>query len=223
MPAGIVGVLAEDLDPSRREAAPLRRALEDRRRLLLELGEERGARGGIRRRHAERLEVRRDRIHGRASRPASRALTMRHVGSPRQIEDRARGAERLEHHAPRDRQAHRFRQLVLAARRQRHIAARVEDALVESPHVHADERARSRAVEIIAARFLDDARQAAAVIDFDRGKAHHAVSRKAALAYQRVGVVRRQPGTVELDRARAATGAGYRLSELRTRNGSRPA
>ena len=206
MAAGVVGVLAEDLDPARREAPPVAARRRGSAPRCFSSSAKSAARdaasAGV---MPSDSKCARDRVHGRGSRPTSRALTS--ATSDRR--DRSstapgRAARRGRRTPLAIASADRFRQFVFAARRQRHIAARVEDALVESPHVHADERARSACVVIVAAGFFDDARQVAAIIDFDRGKARHAIARESRCRAPAIALVRRQAGTVEARRARAA-------------------
>ena len=178
-PAGVVGVLAEDLDPARREAPPLRRAVEDRRRAASRA-----------RRTAPRAK-RRPPASCPAIRSARRSSsrTRLQAGEPRA--DQGHVGCGATDRARRPRRGNVRKTTPLATARPtasgnsyspradtRHVAAGVEDALVESPHVHADERARSGCVVILAAGLFDDARQAAAIIDFDRGKPRHAIARE---------------------------------------------
>ena len=118
----------------------------------------------------------------------------------------------MEPDAALDRQSDRFGQLVFAAFRQRHIAAGIEDAVIESPDVHADQGSRPGCVVIFMTRLLDNPRQVAITIDFNRRERGHPVRRKAAVADEGVPRISRQAGAIEPTSARS-TGAGYRLSE----------
>ncbi len=210
VPAGVVGVLAEDLDAAWCETAPLRRAFEDRLRPLFELAEQLRARRGVGGCHAQRFEMRRDRIHSRTSTPVSRSLTRATSLRRDRSSTAPRASKGAEPDAALDSQSDRFGQLILAAFRQRHIAAGIEDAVIESPDVHADQGSRPGCVVIFTARLLDNPRQVAITIDFNRRESRHPIRRKAAVVDEGVPRIRRQAGAIELDE-RAQHGSGVEV------------
>jgi hypothetical protein len=80
----------------------------------------------------------------------------RHTGdifTPRQIEHGASGGHRAESYTPLDCKPDRFRKLEFASGGPRHVSARVEDALVELPAIHAEQGVWSRRHNLLGAGF----------------------------------------------------------------------
>ena len=177
--AGVVGVRPKDFEPARHPPRVDLRigALGSERWTTAPQPASRFARGSARRAipsPGARMDPGRDRRAPRraphCSWPGNNAgEPPRDIGgirSSRQIEHRPSRGECLESDTPGDGHANRFRKLEFSARRERHVAAGLEDPLVEAPAIHADVRRTSVAAHLL--WLLHDPRQITTRVDIEK-------------------------------------------------------